>query len=177
MEEKLVGNEYSLMPFCDGNGNFRHMPPIRDFKRAYPNDLGPNTGGMGCLIMEGNTLPYLNVDDIIASQQINECVAEQLKVHVKEELGYRGILYGSFMKTTSNEIKVIEYNCRFGDPEALIALRLLKNDFFELCKEIVEGKLTSRVNFLKDACVCKYLVPDGYPHTLLKTMTFILVVN
>ncbi len=168
MEEKLIGNEYSLMTFCDGNGNFRHMPPIRDFKRAYPNDLGPNTGGMGCLIMEGNTLPYLNVDDIIASQQINECVAEQLKVHVKEKLGYRGILYGSFMKTTSNEIKVIEYNCRFGDPEALIALRLLKNDFFELCKEIVEGKLTSPVNFLKDACVCKYLVPDGYPNSPLK---------
>ena len=58
LEEKLIGQEFSLMSFSDGFGHFSHMPPVQDFKRAYENNLGPNTGGMGSIIMENNTLPF-----------------------------------------------------------------------------------------------------------------------
>ena len=171
LEEKLIGNEFSLMTFCDGNGHYLHMPPIRDFKRAFNNDEGPNTGGMGCLIMENNTLPYLDDNDIQISCEINEYVAKELQESLgvnKNNIGYRGVLYGSFMKTIDGKIKVIEYNCRFGDPEVIIALHLLKNDFFDLCKDIVSGEMNYPINFLKDACVCKYLVPNGYPENPVK---------
>ena len=67
--------------------------------------------------------------------------------------GYRGILYGSFMKTYDNRIKVIEYNCRFGDPESLVALHLLKTDFYHICLDIVNGTLTNPVEFHKSLCL------------------------
>ena len=180
LEEKLVGEEFSLMTFCDGNGNFKHMPPIQDYKRAYDGDKGPNTGGMGCIISENNTLPFLTPDEISFAETVNEQVALKLHERVTRPFtqesnlmsdlanpinanGYRGILYGSFMKTNDNRIKVIEYNSRFGDPECLVALRLLKTDFYHLCIDIISGCLTQPIEFLKDACVCKYLVPEGYP--------------
>ena len=180
LEEKLVGEEFSLMTFCDGNGNFKHMPPIQDYKRAYDGNKGPNTGGMGCIISENNTLPFLTSDEISFAETVNEQVALKLHEivsqppsldssmllnlpHQVNANGYRGILYGSFMKTTDNRIKVIEYNSRFGDPECLVALRLLKTDFYHLCIDIINGSLTQPIEFLKDACVCKYLVPEGYP--------------
>ena len=184
LEEKLVGEEFSLMTFCDGRGNFKHMPPIQDYKRAYDGDKGPNTGGMGCVISENNTLPFLTADNIAFAETVNENVAKKLHECVtaprslNESMflnlpspvnveGYRGILYGSFMKTYDNRIKVIEYNCRFGDPESLVALHLLKTDFYHICLDIVNGTLTNPVEFHKEACVCKYLVPEGYPENSL----------
>ena len=171
LEEKLIGDEYSLMTFCDGNGNFNHMPPIQDFKRAFNGNTGPNTGGMGCIIHENNSQPFLNDDDIEFSKKINEAVANKLKEKVSignRGRGYRGILYGSFMKTNDNRIKIIEYNCRFGDPECIVALHLLKTDFYHLCLELIEGTMVSPIEFSKDACVCKYIVPEGYPHNPLR---------
>ena len=169
LEEKLVGDEYSLMTFCDGTGNFKHMPPIQDFKRACDGNTGPNTGGMGCIIHEDNSQPFLTEEDIAFSQKVNEVVTKHLESDVRNMYseginhGYRGILYGSFMKTHDNKIKIIEYNCRFGDPESIVALRLLKSDFYHLCLDIVQGTMTNQIDFSKDACVCKYVVPEGYP--------------
>ena len=87
LEEKLVGDEFSLMTFCDGNGHFKHMPPIQDFKRAFDGNNGPNTGGMGCIIHENNSQPFLSKEDIRFSEQVNEAVAIQLQDKISAGVG------------------------------------------------------------------------------------------
>jgi len=157
IEEKLFGEEFSLMSFCDGK-NLAHMPAIQDHKRAYDGDVGPNTGGMGCYSDVNHSLPFLIDKDIFEAQEINERVSQALFDFTGEP--YRGILYGGFM-ATANGVKLIEYNARFGDPEAMNLLALLNSDFASICSKIVEGNLDS-VNFRKEASVCKYVVPKGY---------------
>jgi phosphoribosylamine--glycine ligase len=160
IEEKLEGEEFSLMSFCDGT-TLRHMPAVQDHKRAYEGDKGPNTGGMGTYSDADHRLPFLTDEDVAAAQMINEKVALALA----EECGapYQGILYGGFM-ATNDGVKLIEYNARFGDPEALNLLTLLETDFVEICRAIVDRTLaTVAVNFSAKASVCKYVVPGGYP--------------
>lgn len=157
IEEKIFGEEFSLMSFCDGK-NLSHMPAVQDHKRAYEGDLGPNTGGMGSYSDHNHSLPFLQDNDISEAQEINERVMYALKDYTGE--GYKGILYGGFM-VTNKGVKLIEYNARFGDPEALNLLSLLESDFAKVCSDMVNGTLTS-VNFRKEASVCKYIVPLGY---------------
>jgi phosphoribosylamine--glycine ligase len=160
VEEKIEGEEFSLMSFCDGK-TLRHMPAVQDHKRAYEGDRGPNTGGMGTYTDADHKLPFLNDADIAAAQAINQQVAAALE----EECGapYQGILYGGFM-ATNDGVKLIEYNARFGDPESLNLLTLLETDFVEICRAIVDQTLAHRpVTFLSRASVCKYVVPQGYP--------------
>ncbi len=162
VEEKVEGEEFSLMSFCDG-GRLRHMPAVQDHKRAYDGDKGPNTGGMGTYTDADHKLPFLTDEDIAEAQQINEHVAAALA----QECGapYRGILYGGFMATRDG-IKLIEYNARFGDPEALNVLTLLQTDLVEIFLGIVSGTLSGvDVRFATLASVCKYVVPEGYPET------------
>jgi len=169
IEEKLVGEEFSLMSFCDGK-NLAHMPAIQDHKRAYDGDVGPNTGGMGCYSDSNHSLPFLDDNEISEAKEINERVAQALFDYTGEP--YRGILYGGFM-ATANGVKLIEYNARFGDPEAMNLLALLRTDFASICNDIVEGNLTS-VNFSNDASVCKYVVPKGYGSNPAKDATLIV---
>jgi len=160
IEEKLEGEEFSLMSFCDGH-TLRHMPAVQDHKRAYNGDKGPNTGGMGTYTDTDHSLPYLRESDIAQARAINERVAAALS----KECGapYQGILYGGFMATRDG-VKLVEYNARFGDPECLNLLTLLETDFVEVCRGIVEQKLSEvSVEFARKASVCKYLVPEGYP--------------
>ena len=160
VEEKLEGEEFSLMSFCDGV-TLRHMPAVQDHKRAYDGDKGPNTGGMGTYSDADHRLPFLAESDVAAAQQINERVAAALA----EECGapYQGILYGGFMATRDG-VRLIEYNARFGDPECLNLLTLLETDFVAVCRAIVDGTLDALpVTFAKKASVCRYLVPEGYP--------------
>tara|TARA_B100001146_G_scaffold32855_1_gene26232 strand:+ start:438 stop:1748 length:1311 start_codon:yes stop_codon:yes gene_type:complete len=157
IEEKLFGEEFSLMSFCDGQ-NLAHMPAIQDHKRAYEGDIGPNTGGMGCYSDSDHSLPFLKDQEIFEAREINEKVAKALFEHTGEN--YKGILYGGFM-VTHNGVKLIEYNARFGDPEAMNLLTLLDSDFASVCSNIVEGTLKS-VIFRNEASVCKYVVPKGY---------------
>jgi phosphoribosylamine--glycine ligase len=162
IEEKLEGEEFSLMSFCDGE-TLKHMPAVQDHKRADNGDKGPNTGGMGTYTDANHSLPFLRENDIAEARAINERVA----VALKEECGapYQGILYGGFMATRDG-VKLIEYNARFGDPECLNLLTLLETDFVAVCRGIVEQKLSDvRVEFARKASVCKYVVPDGYPDT------------
>ena len=165
IEEKLIGEEFSLMSFCDGN-ELKHMPAIQDHKRAYEGDTGPNTGGMGTYSDVDHSLPFLNKDDIEQAKNINIKTAEALKNKYGE--GYKGILYGGFM-ATSNGVKLIEYNSRFGDPEAMNVLSILETDMIDICNAIVTrtlGKLN--VKFKNKATVCKYAVPEGYPDDPIK---------
>jgi len=168
VEERLDGEEYSLQAFVDGN-NVHVMPLVQDHKRAYENDSGPNTGGMGSYSDKDHLLPFVSERDLEASRQIMTDVVQAVKNDTGEE--YRGILYGQFMLAkSSNEEKpspkLIEFNCRFGDPEAMNVLPLVseETDFLVVCQKIAEGSLSSRhVSFEHKATVCKYLVPSGYP--------------
>ena len=165
VEEKLIGEEFSLMSFCDGE-HLAHMPPVQDHKRAYEGDEGPNTGGMGSYSDADHSLPFLTDDDISHAQQINETTAQALKKEFSE--GYKGVLYGGFI-ATADGVKLIEYNARLGDPEAMNVLPLLESDFVEVCHGIVNGNLDERnVSFSRRATVCKYAVPEGYPDSPVK---------
>ena len=160
IEEKLEGEEFSLMSFCDGV-SLKHMPAVQDHKRAYNGDLGPNTGGMGTYTDGNHKLPFLLDADVAEAQAINERVA----VALADECGapYRGILYGGFM-ATADGVRLIEYNARFGDPEALNLLTLLESDFVTICRGVADGTLEDvAVSFAARASVCKYVVPEGYP--------------
>ncbi|MBC8411217.1 MAG: phosphoribosylamine--glycine ligase [Rhodobacteraceae bacterium] len=161
IEEKFIGEEFSLMSFCDGT-YCAHMPAVQDHKRAFEGDVGPNTGGMGTYSFADHSLPFLSKEDIMAAQKTNERVATELYKKTGEK--FRGILYGGFM-LTGDGVKVIEYNARFGDPEAMNVLSLLETDFMDICNAIVAGSLADlKIVFANKATVCKYVVPVGYPN-------------
>ena len=165
IERKLIGEEFSLMSFCDGE-NLSHMPAVQDHKRAYEGDTGPNTGGMGTYSDSDHKLPFLEDSHIKSAQKINEQTAKALKQKFGE--GYKGILYGGFIATNAG-VQLIEYNARFGDPEAMNVLSILETDFIDICKSIISGNLSNLdINFKNVATVCKYAVPDGYPDNPVK---------
>jgi phosphoribosylamine--glycine ligase len=164
IEEKLIGQEFSLMSFVDGE-NVIDMPPIQDHKRAFVGDKGPNTGGMGSFNYPEN-LPFLTKQDLKDAHEITVQTAAALK----EELGapYKGIMYGGFI-AVKNGVRLIEYNARLGDPEAMNALSLLETDFVDICQAIIDGTLDQLdIKFAKKATVCKYVVPEGYPTSPVK---------
>ncbi len=159
LEEKCIGEEFTLQTFVDGK-TVVGSPLVQDHKRAYEDDKGPNTGGMGSYSMEDHLMPFITQKDVdIALEDMKKTVAA-----VKAETGveYKGFLYGQFMKTAKG-LKLIEYNSRFGDPEAMNVLPLLKGNLVDICWAIINGNLSQNFEFEKKATVCKYLAPDGYP--------------
>lgn len=161
VEEKLVGEEFSLMSFVDGK-TCCHMPIVQDHKRAFEGDVGPNTGGMGTYSFANHSLPFLKNREVLDAQKTNELVAKQLLK--KTGVPFVGILYGGFM-LTQRGVKVIEYNARLGDPEAMNVLCLMKTDFLKVCDQIIGGSLSKNsVEFEELSTVCKYAVPRGYPN-------------
>lgn len=161
VEEKLVGEEFSLMSFVDGK-TCCHMPIVQDHKRAFEGDVGPNTGGMGTYSFANHSLPFLKNREVLDAQKTNELVAKQLLK--KTGVPFVGILYGGFM-LTQRGVKVIEYNARLGDPEAMNVLCLMKTDFLKVCDQIIGGSLSKNsVEFEELSTVCKYAVPSGYPN-------------
>ncbi len=164
IEEKLEGEEFSLQSFCDGEHIF-DCPPVQDHKRAFDGDKGPNTGGMGSY-STGKLLPFMTEKDLEEAHEITLQVAKA----IKEECGepYKGVMYGGFI-CTKNGVKLIEYNARMGDPEAMNVLPIMKNDFVEVCKAIIDGTLDKiEPSFEDKATVCKYAVPEGYPTNPVK---------
>jgi len=165
IERKLIGEEFSLMSFCDGS-SLSHMPAVQDHKRAYEEDKGPNTGGMGTYSDSDHSLPFLENSHIRSAQKINEKTASALKDKFGE--GYKGILYGGFIATTAG-VQLIEYNARFGDPEAMNVLSILETDLIDICMAILDEELDKiDISFHNVATVCKYVVPDGYPDNPVK---------
>jgi phosphoribosylamine--glycine ligase len=160
IEERLEGEEFSLQTITDGS-DVIHCPLVQDHKRAFEDDTGPNTGGMGSYSCADLSLPFLEPHDVACARSINEQVIEALARETGEP--YRGVLYGGFMATREG-VRLIEYNCRFGDPEAMNILPLLESDFAELCRAAAVGGLGAVDRAWKRAAsVCKYLVPKGYP--------------
>lgn len=159
LEERLLGEEFTLMAFVDGK-TLVPMPLVQDHKRAFDGDKGPNTGGMGSYTLADHTFPFVTDADYAAAFSIMQATVAALE---KEGCSYKGILYGQFMNTASGP-KVIEFNARFGDPEAMNVLTLLDSDFVTIAEHIVAGTLTpADVSFKNQATVCKYIVPKDYP--------------
>ncbi|MBN2568494.1 MAG: phosphoribosylamine--glycine ligase [Deltaproteobacteria bacterium] len=159
VEEKFDGEEFSLQCLCDGT-TVAATPPVQDHKRRYVGDKGPNTGGMGSYSMADHLLPFMTGKDVEAGLEITRQVANAIRKETGED--YKGIMYGGFI-ITNNGVKLLEYNARFGDPEAMNTLPLLKNDFVDVCKAIIDGTLHElTIECEKKATVCKYVVPKGY---------------
>lgn len=159
LEERLVGEEYTIQALVDGS-HVMPMPAAQDHPHAYEGDQGPITGGMGSYSDTNGLLPFL---DEKAYQDSVKIMEDTIKA-VKKEVGpYQGVLYGQFM-LCSDGPRLVEYNARFGDPEAMNVLPILKTSFVELCQRVVDGNLT-KASFEPKATVCKYLVPTGYPES------------
>jgi phosphoribosylamine--glycine ligase len=160
LEEKMEGEEFTLQTFVDGE-NVKGSPLVQDHKRAYEGDEGPNTGGMGSYSMANHLLPFI-------SKEVVEDALEDMKnvvAAIKAETGmkYKGFLYGQFMRTAKG-IRLIEFNARLGDPEAMNILPILKTNFVDICWAVINGDLDKvDIEFEKKATVCKYLAPEGYP--------------
>ena len=160
IEEKLEGEEFSLQCLTDGK-TVIPTPPAQDHKRAFEDDLGPNTGGMGSYSCADHLLPFIEQKDVDSGLRITQKVADAL--YKETGLRYKGVMYAGLIKTRDG-VKLIEYNARFGDPEAMNTLPVLKTDFIELLSAISRGQLDElKVEFEKKATVCKYAVPQGYP--------------
>jgi phosphoribosylamine--glycine ligase len=134
IEEKFIGQEFSLMSFCDGV-NLAHMPPVQDHKRAYVGDTGPNTGGMGSYTCADHMMPFMTAQDLKTAQAINQAMADALKKW-SGGTGFRGILYGAYM-CTKRGVGCIEFNARFGDPESINLLSLLRSDIVTIMQVTV----------------------------------------
>jgi phosphoribosylamine--glycine ligase len=158
IEEKIEGEESSFQAFCDGK-HLIPLPETRDYKRAFDNDKGPNTGGMGSYKDKGDVLPFMTKEDRDKELEIVNRIFQKWKIDDKTAL--RGIpFYVAFMHTR-NVAKILENNSRPGDPEIINILPILKDDFVDVCFKILEGNLT-HIRIEKVATVVTYKVPSNY---------------
>jgi phosphoribosylamine--glycine ligase len=156
IEECLQGTEATCMAFCDGR-SFAMMPAAQDHKRAQDGDRGPNTGGMGAYAPS----PFVTKD--ILSIVRERVLAPVLAGMAADGSPYRGILYAGLMLTPAGP-KVLEFNCRFGDPETQVVLPLLATDLVDVCDAIVEGRLDrTPVRWSDQTAVCVVMTAQGYP--------------
>jgi phosphoribosylamine--glycine ligase len=156
IEEGLSGEELSYIILTDGE-NFVPMAPARDHKRAYDNDAGPNTGGMGAYSIDGLLPPDLE------KRIINTVVRPTLRGLREDGIRYRGFLYFGLMITTEGP-KVLEYNCRLGDPETQAVLLRADFDVAEACFRAATGSLEGlSAKWLPWASACVVLASEGYP--------------
>lgn len=154
IEEFLTGEEFSLMCFVAGN-KICPMPVAQDHKRAYDNDEGPNTGGMGAY----TELPFVSAEDHdYAMTNIMQRVADAM---VSEGTPFTGVLYGGLMKTPQG-IKVIEFNARFGDPETEVVLPRLKSDAIDVFMAVASNE-QPEAEWSEEATLGIVLASKGYP--------------
>ena len=155
IEEALTGPELSVLAICDGK---RAVPlsPAQDFKRVGDGGEGPNTGGMGAY----SPVPFAGKDVIgeVMDRFVEPTVAELRR----REVDYRGVLYAGFMLTPEGP-KLLEYNVRFGDPEAQVVLPRLDSDLVDLLGEAASGHLRSEPVFRDDAAVTVVMASENYP--------------
>ena len=157
VEDFLTGPEFSFLCFVDGNRVYP-MPLSQDHKRAFDGDKGPNTGGMGAY----TPLPFITEEDRQdALEHIMKPVAAAL---VEEGCPFRGVLYGGLMKTPQG-IKVVEFNCRFGDPETEVVLPRLQSDIYDVFCATADGALDTLppLRWSEEAVLGIVLASKGYP--------------
>ncbi len=161
VEEFLDGEETSIFAITDGD-DYVLLPSSQDHKRVFDNDEGPNTGGMGAYS------PAPLVDDALLEKIKNTIINPTIDAMKKEGRPYRGVLYFGLI-IHDGIPKVLEYNCRFGDPEAQVTLPLLKTDLMEVIFAVIEGGLKNlKVENLKKSATCVVLASGGYPDSYEK---------
>jgi len=156
IEEFLTGPEVSVLAFTDGK-TIVPMVSAQDHKKAFDNDKGPNTGGMGAFS------PSRNYTDDVAKECYNTIFKPTMDAMNAEGRTFKGVIYFGLM-LTQNGPKVIEYNARFGDPETQAVLPRLKTDFIDIINAVIDEKLdTLDIEWKKEAAVCIVLASGGYP--------------
>jgi phosphoribosylamine--glycine ligase len=160
IEEKIDGEESSFMAFCDGK-HFAPLPDTRDHKRAFDDDKGPNTGGMGSYKDTGDYLPFMTKKDRDNELAIAQKIFTEWTAKINDPSALRGVpLYLAFMHTRGGP-KILENNSRPGDPEIINILPVLKDDFVDICFKMVEGSL-NQIDVENAATVLTYKVPPNY---------------
>lgn len=155
VEEFLTGPEFSFMCFVDGEKVWP-MTVSQDHKRAFEGDKGPNTGGMGAY----SPVPLVTDDDIEFSlEKIMKPVAAGM---VAEGRTFKGVLYGGLMKTPTG-VKVIEFNCRFGDPETEVVLPRLESDIYDVFSAVADGTPMPELKWSQKAALGFVMASEGYP--------------
>jgi phosphoribosylamine--glycine ligase len=158
IEAKIDGEESSFQAFCDGK-HLTPMPDTRDYKRAFDDDEGPNTGGMGSYKNVSDVLPFMTNEDRDKEMEITNRIFEKWKI--RDKTGLRGVpFYIAFMHTDKGP-KILENNSRPGDPEIISILPIFKDDFVDVCFKILEGNLL-HVELEKAASVVTYKAPPNY---------------
>ncbi|GAB1422475.1 phosphoribosylamine--glycine ligase [Anaerolineales bacterium] len=161
IEERLHGEEFSVLAFCDGHIAIP-MRVARDYKRALDGDLGLNTGGMGAFA----PAPDVSETEIAFVQQ--SVLQPIIDTFRQNGTPYIGVLYAGLMRTATG-LKVLEFNCRFGDPETQVVLPMLKSDLYEVMLASIEGRLADYpLEWQSGACATVVLASPGYPSTCLK---------
>ncbi len=155
VEECLQGEEASYLVISDGE---RYIPlaPAQDHKAVFDSDKGPNTGGMGAY----SPAPIFSPE---IEKEVKKKVIEPIIKGMKERgTPFKGILYAGIM-ITDDGIKTLEFNVRFGDPEAQVILRRLEDDLVDICFDTINGKLPEKLNWDKRTSICVVLTSKGYP--------------
>jgi len=164
IQDKVEGREFTVMALTDGE-NIVITPTTFDYPYRFDEDKGPGTGGMGCLSFENGLLPFLEKADI------DECanlIKNTLKYINKDDIEFNGVIYGGFFKT-QNGIKFIEFNSRFGDPEALNVLNSLESNFTDVMNNIFNRNLSdNNCKFKKVSTFTLYIVTKEYAVTTRK---------
>ena len=156
IEEFLTGPEVSVLAFTDGK-TVKPMVSAQDHKRAYDNDEGLNTGGMGTFS------PSRLYDEEKAEECMKNIFLPTIEAMNKEGRTFKGVLYFGLMMTRSG-VKVIEYNCRFGDPETQVVLPRLKTDLVEIMEAVIDERLADLdIEWEDNAAVCVVMASGGYP--------------
>lgn len=161
VEEFMTGQEVSILSFCDGK-TVVPMVNARDHKRAYDNDEGLNTGGMGTFSPSAIYTPE------IEREVMEKIILPTVDAMNKEGRPFKGVLYFGLMLTDSGA-KVVEYNARFGDPETQVVLPRLKTDILDIFNAVADGTLDKiDIQWNDNACVCVVMASGGYPESYEK---------
>lgn len=156
VEEFMIGEEASIIAITDGE-NIAYLPSAQDHKAIFDNDEGPNTGGMGAYA------PAPIIDHKMFEQVHNEIIQRTINAMALENRPYRGVLYAGLMITKEGP-KVVEFNCRFGDPEAQVILPLVKADLVDIMFRIARGKkVQTEIELLDKWAMCVVIASGGYP--------------
>ncbi len=156
VEEYLEGEEATVLAFVDGN-TIKPMVPSQDHKPAYDNDKGPNTGGMGAYA------PAPIVTDKMMETIYQDILIPTVQALKQEGIEYKGVLYCGLM-IKNGQAKVLEYNVRFGDPEAQVVLPLLETDLVDIADAVVNGQLNKlEIKWKNKKALCVIMASGGYP--------------
>ena len=162
VEEFLTGEEVSFIVITDGTKSLP-LPPAKDYKKAFDNDQGPNTGGMGA------HSPAVVLSGEAGAEIMKTVILPTVQGMAAEGRPYSGVLYAGVMLTSKGP-KVLEYNCRFGDPETQVQMLRLDDDLADVCLRVARGSLgdMKTLNFKKEAAACIVVAVDGYPDEYAK---------